>query len=66
MDGGKVMEPEQYFKCPVCGKRVLKRKGIKLMWTTICEDCFDKIVKNHEEIRKKENEKVYPRSVDTL
>ena len=32
------------------GKNVLKRKGIKLMWTTICEDCFDKIVKNHEEI----------------
>lgn len=47
------MEPEQYFKCPVCGKKVLKRKGIKLMWTTICEECFDKIVKNHEEIRRK-------------
>ena len=47
------MEPEQYFKCPVCGKKVLKRKGIKLMWASICEECFDKIVKNHEEIRRK-------------
>ena len=50
------METEQYFKCPVCGKRVLKRKGIKLMWTTICEECFDKIRKIHEEIRRKGNE----------
>ena len=51
------MESELYFKCPVCGKRVLKRKGIKLMWTTICEDCFDKILKNHEELRRKGNER---------
>jgi ribosomal protein L37AE/L43A len=50
------MEPEQYFKCQVCGKKVLKRKGIKLMWVKICEECFDKIVKNHEEIRRKGNE----------
>lgn len=56
MDGEKVMEPELYFKCSVCGKRVLKRKGIKLMSTTICEECFDKIVDNHEEIRRKGNE----------
>ena len=37
---------EEYFKCPVCGKKVLKRKGIDLKWTTICKECFDKIVKN--------------------
>lgn len=57
MDGEKVMEPELYFKCSVCGKRVLKRKGIKLMLTTICEECFDKIVDNHEEIRRKGNDR---------
>ena len=50
------METELYFKCPVCSKKVLKRKGIKLMWTTICEECFDKIVNNHEEISRKRNE----------
>lgn len=54
--GGIGMEAEQYFKCVVCNKKVLKRKGIKLMWTTICETCFDKIVKNHEEIRRKIND----------
>jgi ribosomal protein L37AE/L43A len=47
---------EEYFKCPVCGKKVLKRKGIKLIWSTICEECFDKIFKDHEEIRKKGND----------
>jgi ribosomal protein L37AE/L43A len=51
------MEAEQYFKCPVCGKKTLKRKGIKLMWTIICETCFDKMVKNHEEIRRKGNDR---------
>ena len=50
------MEVEQYFKCPVCGKKVLKSKGIKLMWTAICEDCFDKILKNHEELRRADYE----------
>ena len=49
------MELEQYFKCPVCGKYVLKSKGVKLMWTTICETCFDKLLKNHEELRRKGN-----------
>lgn len=50
------MDPGQYFKCPVCGKRVLKRKGVKLMWTTICETCFDKILKNHEKLRREQYE----------
>ena len=50
------MKPEQYFKCPVCGKKVLKSKGVELMWTTICETCFDKILKNHEELRRERNE----------
>ena len=53
---GSSMEVEQYFKCPVCGKKVLKSKGIKLMWTAICEDCFDKILKNHEELRRADYE----------
>lgn len=44
------MEPEQYFKCPVCGKKFLKRKGIKVIGGILCEDCFDKIVKNHEKL----------------
>lgn len=34
------MEKEQYFKCPVCGKRVLKSKGQMLMWTMICKECY--------------------------
>lgn len=50
------MEPEQYFKCPVCGKMVLKSKRVILMWTSVCETCFDKIFKNHEELRRKGNE----------
>ena len=58
MSGKRGMEQEQYFKCPVCGKNVLKRNGIKLMWTTICEDCFDKIVKNHEKIMRNNYETI--------
>lgn len=51
------MDSEKYFKCPVCGKKVLKSKGVKLMWTTICETCFDKILKNHEELRRERNDR---------
>lgn len=38
------MEKEQYFKCPVCGKKVLKSKAQPLMWTTICKDCYKKML----------------------
>ena len=37
------METEQYFKCPVCDKKVLKSKGVLLMYTTICKECYKKM-----------------------
>ena len=47
------MESEQYFKCPVCGKKVLKRKGQMLMWTRICKECYQKMQNHCEELKSK-------------
>jgi ribosomal protein L37AE/L43A len=49
------MENEQYFKCPICGKKELKRKGIKLMYSTICEKCWRTV--EYIEIKRKEERK---------
>ena len=38
------METKFNFKCPICGEKVLKSKGIKLMWAMICERCFDEMI----------------------
>lgn len=45
---------EEYYICDVCGKTILKHKAIKMMYSRVCENCFDKILKNHEELRKKD------------
>lgn len=49
------MEAELYFKCPVCGKKVLKRKGIKLMWTIICKDCCNKMNAIYDDSKQRSN-----------
>lgn len=42
---------EECCICNVCGKTTLKHKAIKMMYSRVCENCFDKILKNHEELR---------------
>ena len=44
------MESEQYFKCPVCGKKVLKRKGQMLMWTRVCKDCYNRAQDSYDNL----------------
>lgn len=34
------MEKEQYFKCPICGRKILKSNGQPLMWSMICRECY--------------------------
>lgn len=45
------MESEQYFKCQVCGKKTLKRKGQMLMWTMICKDCYQKMLNAEKKLK---------------
>jgi ribosomal protein L37AE/L43A len=52
------MKKEQYFICPVCQKHTLKRKGIKLMYTTICKDCYNKIQDSYEDLKSKGYERI--------
>ena len=51
------MEAEQYCRCDVCGKTIPKRKAIKLMYSKVCEECFDKMLEMHEKVRNKKWEK---------
>ena len=44
------MEIEQYCKCDACGKKILKRKAVKLMYSKVCEECFDKMLKLREKV----------------
>lgn len=48
------MEKEQYFKCPVCEKRILKSKGQMLMYTMICRDCYKKMRDSEIKVKKEE------------
>ena len=43
------MEIEQYCKCDACAKRILKSKAIQLMYSRLCQECFDKMLKLREE-----------------
>ena len=47
------METEQYFKCPICGKKVVKSKGQKYMWRLLCEECYH--LMQYVKIKLKEN-----------
>lgn len=42
------METEYYFVCPTCGKKILKRKGIKVIGGILCVKCFDKLKEERE------------------
>ena len=44
------MEIEQYCKCDVCAKRILKSKAIQLMYSRLCPECFNKMLKLREEV----------------
>lgn len=52
---GEYMEAELYFKCPICGKKILKRKGIKVMWTTICKDCYNRMDTIYDDSKQRSN-----------
>lgn len=47
------MKAELYFKCPICGKTVLKSRGQMLMFTMICKGCYKKM--RDSEIKVKNN-----------